>query len=408
MPSLRFPSEGQRMAVSYASGEPVPGKTATFYAQDGVTLAEIYADSNGTKGASIASATRTLDQYSQFPDWWGPNDLTDWLYVSVNGGPKVRIDAAYDQRLDTLTTGLAGSIPSSGGSVTGDISFAAGKGTRHSALTGDSSVTRSVVFQNADDYSRSWLVYLDKNSRLQATNGWHGVNSGDGSIHSSWEVKTSVSPGNANPALLQTRLSVKSDQDLSDVIFNYCGSIFSYRPDDSLTKTLIWDTQTGNLTTLGIYTSQVDAANYLQLRKKATSGSSILAVDQTGTATLDLDAVPSDGTSSSQVRLFRNTTTANSGAGLFVYRADGTSTVQAFIGARSNSYVCSQAGNFGIGNSSPSVKLHITGDTIRLDTARTPASSSASGSTGEITWDAGFVYVCVGTNTWKRAGLTTW
>jgi hypothetical protein len=38
----------------------------------------------------------------------------------------------------------------------------------------------------------------------------------------------------------------------------------------------------------------------------------------------------------------------------------------------------------------------------------TPASATATGTVGTIAWDTNFVYVCVATNTWKRAALTTW
>ena len=37
-----------------------------------------------------------------------------------------------------------------------------------------------------------------------------------------------------------------------------------------------------------------------------------------------------------------------------------------------------------------------------------PASASAAGQTGQIGWDANYIYVCTGTNTWKRAALSTW
>ena len=37
-----------------------------------------------------------------------------------------------------------------------------------------------------------------------------------------------------------------------------------------------------------------------------------------------------------------------------------------------------------------------------------PVSSTASGTTGQISWDANYIYVCVNTNTWKRVALTTW
>ena len=37
-----------------------------------------------------------------------------------------------------------------------------------------------------------------------------------------------------------------------------------------------------------------------------------------------------------------------------------------------------------------------------------PATASSTGSAGDIRYDSGYVYVCVATDTWKRAALTTW
>jgi hypothetical protein len=37
-----------------------------------------------------------------------------------------------------------------------------------------------------------------------------------------------------------------------------------------------------------------------------------------------------------------------------------------------------------------------------------PANASATGVAGSITWDSGFLYVCVATNTWKRVAIATW
>lgn len=52
--------------------------------------------------------------------------------------------------------------------------------------------------------------------------------------------------------------------------------------------------------------------------------------------------------------------------------------------------------------------LDMTADSMRLRTAKTPASAVAAGNAGDICWDSGFVYVCVAANTWKRAALATW
>jgi len=47
-------------------------------------------------------------------------------------------------------------------------------------------------------------------------------------------------------------------------------------------------------------------------------------------------------------------------------------------------------------------------DSIRIGTAKTPASATDTGVQGEICWDADFIYVCVATDTWKRTALSTW
>lgn len=38
----------------------------------------------------------------------------------------------------------------------------------------------------------------------------------------------------------------------------------------------------------------------------------------------------------------------------------------------------------------------------------TPASAGATGVTGQIVWDASYIYVCTATNTWKRTAIATW
>ena len=52
--------------------------------------------------------------------------------------------------------------------------------------------------------------------------------------------------------------------------------------------------------------------------------------------------------------------------------------------------------------------FQVNGDRIRVGTSKTPASASATGTTGEICWDASYIYVCTATNTWKRTAIATW
>ena len=65
-------------------------------------------------------------------------------------------------------------------------------------------------------------------------------------------------------------------------------------------------------------------------------------------------------------------------------------------------------GNVGIGTTSPSEKLDVNSDAIRIRNAQTPASAGAAGTTGMICWDASYIYVCTATNTWKRSAIATW
>jgi hypothetical protein len=45
---------------------------------------------------------------------------------------------------------------------------------------------------------------------------------------------------------------------------------------------------------------------------------------------------------------------------------------------------------------------------FNITTASTPASATATGTTGDVRWDSNYIYICVNTNTWKRAAISTW
>ncbi len=75
---------------------------------------------------------------------------------------------------------------------------------------------------------------------------------------------------------------------------------------------------------------------------------------------------------------------------------------------RSDILVVNRDGNVGVGVSVPTALLDVNSNTIRLRTARTPASATAAGNTGDIAWDTNYIYVCVATNTWKRVSIATW
>jgi len=67
-----------------------------------------------------------------------------------------------------------------------------------------------------------------------------------------------------------------------------------------------------------------------------------------------------------------------------------------------------QGGNVGIGTTGPTALLDVNSDLIRLRTAKTPATSGSAGNAGDICWDSSYIYICVATNSWKRALISAW
>jgi hypothetical protein len=70
------------------------------------------------------------------------------------------------------------------------------------------------------------------------------------------------------------------------------------------------------------------------------------------------------------------------------------------------------SGELGIGASSPTAKLHVTGSTgynqVRMETSYTPTGTAdVNGNTGDIAWDADYIYIKTAAG-WKRSALTTW
>lgn len=46
-------------------------------------------------------------------------------------------------------------------------------------------------------------------------------------------------------------------------------------------------------------------------------------------------------------------------------------------------------------------------DSFRVGDYDTPANSSVTGTRGDIKYDANYIYICIDTDTWKRAALST-
>lgn len=68
----------------------------------------------------------------------------------------------------------------------------------------------------------------------------------------------------------------------------------------------------------------------------------------------------------------------------------------------------------GIGTTSPTERLHVSGNTlidgdiIYPKPSNPPTNSNDNGVKGTITWDNNYFYICVNTNTWKRTQISSW
>lgn len=115
-----------------------------------------------------------------------------------------------------------------------------------------------------------------------------------------------------------------------------------------------------------------------------------------------------------------NNTALGYGAGVY---ATGASSNNVYIGNRagpSSGIVINNKLYISNENGTPLIGGDFSAKTVSIDGAITvtqfnistlntaPASATATGTLGEIRYDANYMYVCVATNTWKRSALTTW
>jgi hypothetical protein len=107
------------------------------------------------------------------------------------------------------------------------------------------------------------------------------------------------------------------------------------------------------------------------------AGSGDLELEQSGPGNLDLDA------------------NANASSNITFHTSNGYDIIDA-------------NGDLGIGNPTPQAPLDVNGTTTILEQSLTPAYSTSTCTTGMFAWDSNYFYECVGTNTWKRAALSSW
>lgn len=135
------------------------------------------------------------------------------------------------------------------------------------------------------------------------------------------------------------------------------------------------------------------AANNVVLKLSYGGASGFLTFDQFGSG--------EKGRISGGNFIWNQAAVFNETGGNYNFRVEGDTDENALFVQASNDSV-------GIGTNTPTAKLDINANTMRLRSSKTPASVTATGNQGDIAWDANYVYVCVATNTWRRAALASW
>lgn len=158
-----------------------------------------------------------------------------------------------------------------------------------------------------------------------------------------------------------------------------------------------------------IGTTSDDGINKLQV-----SGGTSFVFSSTDRMTLNYNT---NDTTSKLVLMYRRGTGAGSAAiGQYVVGdgSNGVSQVR-FTSDTSNvltigrtNVLIGTATDDGINKLQISGTASLSGDNVVIATAKTPASATATGTTGMVCWDSNYIYVCVATNTWKRTALSTW
>jgi hypothetical protein len=90
-----------------------------------------------------------------------------------------------------------------------------------------------------------------------------------------------------------------------------------------------------------------------------------------------------------------------------IFLRDQTSGTNNFGIYQAGSNINYFGGNVGIGTTTPTTQLDVSGNSIRIRTTKTPTSSAdASGNVGDLGWDDNYTYVKTSSG-WKRSALST-
>ncbi len=123
---------------------------------------------------------------------------------------------------------------------------------------------------------------------------------------------------------------------------------------------------------------------------------------------LNVTAAQGTNIAGANLQVAAGRSTGNASGGKLIFQTSPVGVSGTAQNAPVDRVTITDAGNVGIGTSTPGAKLDINGDSFIVETAKTPSSASDACITGTYAWDTDYLYMCVATNTWKRAALSTW
>lgn len=169
----------------------------------------------------------------------------------------------------------------------------------------------------------------------------------------------------------------------------------------AISASLFWSAVTGGIgyTAGKVGIGTTSPTHLLTVRGAGTNDYQHIKIEPTSATGGGLNfATPSGGISWTIINAGSG---ASQGAGSLLFYRDSSD-------GSSASMTINSSGNVGIGTTSPSGKLDVNDDHVRIRTSKTPASASATGNEGDIAWDSDYIYVCIATDTWKRTAISTW
>jgi hypothetical protein len=237
-----------------------------------------------------------------------------------------------------------------------------------------------------------------------------------------WSTDTAGAPhivfSKSTSGTIGARTVVTSGTDLGCIVFNGDDGV-GFTIAAEILAEVDGTAGVGDMPGRIVFLTTRHGANTVTERMRITSSGSVGIATVSPQATLDVG-----GTSNATDRSIRVGGTGNVYGQLSVNTAAGVAQLTAGnVGAAGSALAINTAatngneterlritsdGYVGIATSTPTQRLDVNDSSIRIRTANTPATAAATGSTGQIAWDSNYVYVCVATNTWKRAALSTW